>query len=124
MADLTLSALPKTWIFDVDGTLVLHNGHLRPQGDELLPGVKNLFAQIPNQDKIVLITARKKTYRTQLETFLQANGIRFDTILYEMPMGERILVNDRKPSGLVTAYAVNKERDAPLDFNVIIDQSL
>ena len=39
-------------------------------------------------------------------------------------MGERILVNDKKPSGLVTAYAVNKERDAPLDLKIVIDETL
>ena len=33
-----------------------------------------------------------------------------------MPMGERILINDIKPSGLKTAYAINKERDA--DFMI------
>lgn len=124
MADLTLSSLPKTWIFDIDGTLLVHNGHLRPQGDELLPGVKDVFAKIPSKDTIILLTARKDMYRVQLESFLHMNGIRFDRILYDMPMGERILVNDKKPSGLITAFAVNKDRDAPLDLNITIDQSL
>ena len=124
MTTLKLSPLPKTWVFDVDGTLLVHNGHLREQGDEVLPGVKKLFSQISPDDKVVLMTARKEIFREQLEVFLNKNGIRFDTILYGMPMGERILVNDKKPSGLVTAYAVNKERDAPLDMNIVIDVTL
>lgn len=82
------------------------------------------FAKIPSEDTIILLTARKDMYRVQLESFLHMNGIRFDRILYDMPMGERILVNDKKPSGLVTAFAVNKDRDAPLDLNITIDQSL
>lgn len=119
-----LSPLPKTWIFDVDGTLLVHNGHLREQGDEVLPGVQELFSQISPNDKVVLLTARKEVLREHLESFLNDNGIRFDVILYGMPMGERILMNDKKPSGLVTAYAVNKERDAPLDLNIVIDETL
>lgn len=124
MSDLTLSSLPKTWLFDVDGTLVVHNGHLTPRGDELLPGVKDVFARIPPEDIIILLTARKDDYRIKLENFLHANDIRYDQILYGMPMGERILVNDKKPSGLVTAFAVNKDRDAPLDLNITIDETL
>lgn len=124
MNNLKLSPLAKTWVFDVDGTLLIHNGHLRTQGDEVLPGVKEFFSNISPKDKVILLTARKEIFRDQLETFLNDNGIRFDRILYEMPMGERILVNDKKPSGLITAYAVNKERNAPLDLNIGIDETL
>ena len=43
--------------------------------------------------------------------FLKESGIRYDEILFEMPMGERIVVNDRKPSGIPMAVAVNVERN-------------
>ena len=124
MTTLRLSTLPKTWVFDVDGTLVIHNGHLRPQGDELLPGVKEFFASLPAQDAVVLLTARKKELGPALEAFLTANGIRYDAILYGMPAGERILVNDGKPSGLLTAVAVNKKRDDALSIHTVLDESL
>ena len=124
MTTLHLSTLPKTWVFDVDGTLVIHNGHLRPQGDELLPGVKEFFASLPAQDAVVLLTARKKELGPALEAFLTANGIRYDAILYGMPAGERILVNDCKPSGLLTAVAVNKKRDDALSIHTVLDESL
>lgn len=124
MTTLRLSTLPKTWVFDVDGTLVIHNGHLRPQGDELLPGVKEFFASLPAQDAVVLLTARKKELGPALEAFLTANGIRYDAILYGMPAGERIMVNDCKPSGLLTAVAVNKKRDDALSIHTVLDESL
>ena len=124
MNSLKLSPLAKTWVFDVDGTLLVHHGHLRTQGDEVLPGVKEFFSNISPKDKVILLTARKEMFRDQLESFLNDNGIRFDNILYGMPVGERILVNDKKPSGLITAYAVNKERDAPLELNIVIDETL
>jgi len=41
-----------------------------------------------------------------------------------LPFGERILVNDKKPSGLKTAYAINKERDGELVVNFIVDEIL
>ncbi|MCI8638236.1 MAG: hypothetical protein HFG41_03590 [Coprococcus sp.] len=35
----------------------------------------------------------------------------YDDILFGMPMGERIVVNDRKPSGIEMAVALNIKRD-------------
>lgn len=121
---LTLSPLPKTWIFDVDGTIVRHNGHLTQEGDQLLPGVKEFFESIPATDVIVLMTARKPAYQDSLKRFLAKNNIRFDYLLSDMPQGERILVNDRKPSGLQTAYAVNKNRDQALSLSFEVNNSL
>lgn len=121
---LTLSPLPKTWVFDVDGTIVKHNGHLTQEGDQLLPGVKELFESIPATDVIVLMTARKPEYEDALKKFLAKNNIRFDYLLTDMPQGERILVNDRKPSGLQTAYAVNKNRDQALSLSFEVDNCL
>ena len=34
--------------------------------------------------------------------------------MFNMPMGERIVVNDRKPSGIDMAVAVNIDRDEPV----------
>ena len=50
----------------------------------------------------------------QTAAALRAFGLRYDRILYDLPKGERVLVNDRKPGGLVTAHSVNLERDAGL----------
>ena len=41
-----------------------------------------------------------------------------------MPTGERILVNDRKPSGLDMAFAVNKDRDKRLNIQFKINEDL
>ena len=120
---LTLSPLPHTWILDVDGTLCVHNGHLNG-GDELLAGVKEFFAQLPEGDMVVLITSRKEEHGPALEAFLHEHGIRYDHIIYGAPMGERILVNDDKPSGLCTAYAVRKRRDEALALKCHINVDL
>lgn len=121
---LELSPLSKTWILDVDGTLVKHNGYKIDGYDTLLDGVTEFFKTIPNDDKIILLTARKDEYLPALKEFLAKNNIRYDILLTDMPMGERILVNDRKPSGLDMAYSINKDRDADLDISYKINEKL
>ena len=109
--EITLSTLPHTWIFDIDGTLVKHNGYLTVEGDTLLDGVAEFFASIPEKDMIILLTARSSEVRDMTEKFLRENNIRYDHIIFDVPVGERILVNDNKPSGLVTALAIERTRD-------------
>lgn len=99
---LILSKLPKTWIIDIDGTIFEHNGYLKGK-DRLLPGVKNFISKIPENDFILLITARTKENETRLKDELREFGIRFNQIIFGAPVGERILINDEKPSGLSTA---------------------
>lgn len=121
---LTLSPLSKTWIFDFDGTLVEHNGYKSGE-DHFLPGAKEFLLQIPEKDYVLILTAREPEAAPQTEAFLEANGIRYNKILYNMPMGERILFNDSKPSGLKMSYAVECSRNEGLEkFKVEIDPVL
>lgn len=108
---LILSTLPKTWIFDLDGTLLKHNGYKTDGTDTVLPGAKEYMDRIPAEDKIVILTSRTDDYREMTLSFLKEQQIRYDEIIFNMPMGERIVVNDRKPSGLNMAVAVNVDRD-------------
>lgn len=121
---LTLSALPHTWILDVDGTLVKHNGYKLDGYDTLLPGVKEFYASIPVEDKIVLLTARTGEQLDALKQFLDKHALRYDHILTDMPVGERILINDDKPSGLKMAHIVNLKRDAGLFVSFEIDHEI
>ena len=109
--ELLLSTLPHTWILDIDGTLVKHNGYLTDEGDTLLDGVAEFLAGIPEKDMIILVTARPSEFRGKTEKFLLENNIRYDYIIFDAPVGERIVINDSKPDGLVTAYAVERTRD-------------
>lgn len=106
-----LSTLPKTWIFDLDGTILKHNGYKIDGKDTLLPGVKEYLDTIPAEDKVIIFTSRTEEYRDSTVRFLAEAHIEYDNILFNMPMGERILVNDRKPSGLDMAIAFNIERN-------------
>ncbi|MCI9591785.1 MAG: hypothetical protein HFG42_14820 [Lachnospiraceae bacterium] len=108
---ISLSTLPKTWIFDLDGTILKHNGYKIDGKDTLLQGAKEYLDTLPKEDKIIFITSRTEEYKEKTLEFLNSSGIRMDWILFGMPMGERIVVNDRKPSGLDMAVAINLERD-------------
>lgn len=113
--ELIMSTLPKTWIFDLDGTLVKHNGYKLDGEDSLLAGAKEYLDTLPAEDKIIILTSRMEEYKEQTLKFLKLHSVRYDEILFCMPMGERIVVNDRKPSGLNMAVAVNIDRD---DFRI------
>jgi hypothetical protein len=121
MQELALSPLGHTWFLDLDGTLVNHNGHLADGGDQLLPGTLDLVDQIPADDLVVIVTSREELHRAATEAFLIENGIRYDHIIFGAPFGERIVVNDAKPSGLQTAIAVNAVRDQGPDLRVRVD---
>ncbi len=122
--NLHLSALPHTWLIDLDGTVVQHNGH-KSGGERLLAGVKEFWGQIPAHDTIVLLSARAEDEAAASLRFLQTMGLRYDQVLFGLPAGERVLVNDTKPGGLSTAVALNVKRDQGLrDCVIHIDAAL
>lgn len=124
MTTLTLSSLPKTWILDLDGTLLVHNGYKNGE-DSFLPGAINFLNSIPQQDVIIILTARSKDYKSVTESFLKKNGVRYNEIIFDIPMGERILINDNKNSGLVCAHSIALARDHGLeDVKIEIDNNL
>jgi len=108
---LVLSTLSKTWIFDLDGTIVKHNGYKIDGEDTLLAGAKEYIDTISKEDKVIIFTSRTDAYREQTIRFLKEHEIRYDDIMFNMPMGERIVINDRKPSGLDMAIGLNVNRD-------------
>ena len=122
--ELHISALKHTWILDFDGTLVVHNGYQTGE-DSFLPGAKEFLQQIPAEDFVMILTAREKEARPKTEAFLKKHRIRYDVLFFEVPMGERILINDQKPSGLVCAYALTPKRNQGFkDFQIVIDPTL
>ena len=108
---LVLSPLEHTWILDLDGTIVKHNGYKIDGFDSFLDGAREFLNSIPEGDMIIFLTSRKETQRELTERFLAENGVRYEHIIFDVPYGERILMNDRKLSGLLTAIAVNCKRD-------------
>lgn len=123
--NLKLSPLGHTWILDLDGTLVVHNGYKLYGKDIFLKGAKDFLQSIPNEDMIIFLTSRSRDYAKVTEEFLEENGINYHHIIYDAPYGERILINDNKDSGLKMAYAVCVDRNGELNSNLYeIDSDL
>lgn len=118
-----LSDLPKTWILDLDGTILKHNGYIDDK-EEVLEGVEDFLNQISDNDLIIILTARDIKYKESTIDFLKRHNIKFNDIIFNVPVGERILINDKKPSGLPTAHAINVQRDGKLDIVLEIDKEL
>lgn len=121
---LKLSPLPKTWIFDLDGTMVKHNGYKLDGEDTLLEGVIQFFQKINEEDMVIILTARSSDYKNETLAFLNKNNIRYNHIIFNAPHGERILINDKKPSGLDTAHSINLERDHFVPVSFKVDENL
>lgn len=101
---------PKTWFLDLDGTLVRHNGY-KSGNDILLQGTISFIEGISKEDVIIITTARSSEYKEHTISFLKDNNIRYNHIIFDLPSGERILINDMKPDGTKTAYCINLERN-------------
>ena len=124
LRELRLSPLKHTWILDFDGTLVKHNGY-KVGADEWLPGAIEFLKSIPEDDLVILLTAREEEVRDLTLEFIRRAGVRIDHVFFEVPMGERILINDTKPSGLICAHTVNPLRNQGLQsLKVVIDEKL
>ncbi|MEU7614674.1 hypothetical protein AB0M91_05720 [Micromonospora rifamycinica] len=121
---LTLSELPKVWIVDLDGVVFRHNAYLGGD-DEILDGAAGFWAQIAPDDVVVVMTGRPESERARTLDLLARLGLRVDRAMFGLPLGERVVVNDAKPSGLPTAYAVNLPRDRGLGgLRIDIDPAL
>ena len=104
--------LSHTWFIDLDGSIVKHNGYIVDKEDSLLDGVSVFFRNIPIKDIIIITTSRKKKFKKKTIEFLKKNKIRFNEIMFDLPYGERILINDIKPNQkLKTSISINLKRN-------------
>lgn len=122
--NLILSNLPHVWILDLDGTLVKHN-HYKNGEDIWLDGALDFVRNIPDSDYVLILTGRESKYKKQTLDFLKKYSIRFNNIIFDMPLGERILINDNKPSGLNCAQSLSLIRDKGLsNITIRVDNAL
>ena len=112
---LEMPANRKTYLLDIDGTLIRHKNNLADmiRGDmDVLDGtVEKLLQWRMGGHYIILTTARPEGVRSSTEKQLHAAGIFYDQLVMGLPTGPRVIVNDIKPDGMETAHAVNIVRD-------------
>ena len=111
---------PKTIICDIDGTLVKHEiptKNTSPNKQlELLPGtVEKLSEWDAKGYNVILITGRRESMRRATEEQLARLGVFYDQLIMGIGGGDRILINDNKPDGRETAFAINLERNKGID---------
>lgn len=116
--------MSKTWILDLDGTLVVHDGPYFLGKDEFLPRAKEFLDSIPEHDVIIFLTARSKYEKAHTLRFLKENHVRYDHIIFGAGQGERILINDCKSDGLMTAFAINTTRNQFCRTEFVTDETL
>ena len=73
---------------------------------------------------IIILTSRSVEYRNITLRALRNNGVRYNTIIFDVPVGERILINDEKPSGLKTAHSINIKRDFGTNIRVVFNSHI
>ncbi len=105
--EVNLSPMPKTWILDWTAQSLSMTGPYILGHDKFLPGAKEFLDGISEYDMIIFLTARGEWEKEHTLRFLKENHVRYDHIIFGAGQGERVLINDNKPDGLVTAVAVN-----------------
>lgn len=111
-----MSVKPKTIFCDIDGTLVVHRDPVSnskfEDGLELLPGtLEKLMEWDKLGYRIILTTGRKESMRSITEKQLSNLGVFYDQLIMGIGGGDRILINDKKQDGTLTAFAYNLIRD-------------
>ena len=115
---------PKTIICDIDGTLVEHhNPYVVCQPTHhmtLLDGtIEKLLEWERKGYNIILLSGRKESMRLVTENQLQQIGIFYDKLIMGVGGGVRYLINDNKPDGNESAFAINVERNKGIkDINI------
>lgn len=108
----------KTVFCDIDGTIFKHKDDLSvmiSEKAEVLPGVVERFLEWREKDYyIILTTARPEGCRLTTEKQLHSFGIFYDKLVMGLPIGPRVVINDKKSDGRITSYAVCIDRDCGL----------
>ena len=108
----------RTWFIDIDGTLFEHRSNQELDlgvDDVLLDGAKELLDRIPDNDKVIITSARMPHHRTITIEAFKKFGLRYDSFIFGLGTGARILINDTKPTKFggnrCKAHALSVERN-------------
>jgi len=108
--------LPKTLFLDIDGTLIEHkNPHLTSLPSHKMNVLDGTIDKLLEWNKkgytIILTTGRRESNRKVTEDQLREAGIFYDQLIMGVGRGPRVVINDIKPEGTLTAFSVNLIRN-------------
>lgn len=64
-----------------------------------------------NNIKIVLTTARSKKKCKQVLRLLKHQGLKVSKYVFDLGVGQRLVINDKKSTGLNSAFSLNTDRN-------------
>lgn len=110
---------PKTFFIDIDGTIVPspEKGQLDKLSEidgyveDLLPGVKDFFNSLKDDDVVIFTTGRREKHRKLTERTLNHHNIKYKHIIMDLPWGQRYLINDTTNILYQKAIGINLLRD-------------
>jgi len=111
---------PKTIFLDIDGCILKHHSGIRKDlgfGPVLLEGVLETLQDWDSKGyMIILTTGRRESEREITEQHLKRCGVFYDMLIMGLPRGQRVVINDIKPSypNEPTAHCINIERNSGL----------
>jgi hypothetical protein len=120
----------KTLFIDIDGTLLKHgktgtgvigwvdgSGEFRERDvGVILPGVRDAINRWHGKGyRLILTTARCESTRAVTEKQLRSCGLFWDMLIMSIGGGQRVLINDIKSDGSLSAVALNVPRDGGLE---------
>ena len=106
---------PPTLFIDIDGSLLRHEistlccdtGHV----PTVLPGTINKLMGWKSKGYKIILTTGRQASREATEAQLKMLGIPYDQLITDVGSGVRVLINDKKPDGTITAIAFSPDRD-------------
>lgn len=107
---------PHSILTDIDGTLVKYDYDVAVGNSDdavLLPGAKQKMDEWWNKGyDIILTTGRNERLRARTERQLARLGLRYHQLVMGLTGGVRVLINDTKPDGTITAKAYSIDRNS------------
>ena len=112
--------MAKTIFIDIDGTILKHHGEgglneIYNKPAMLLDGVVEKFEKWKYDEcRIILTTARPESMREITEHQLRGHRLFWDEMIMGLPRGPRVVINDTKDDGTITAFGAPVVRNAGL----------
>ncbi len=121
--------LYSTLFIDLDGTMVRNSAqHSIPRWGETegiqpnIDAVNHLYDS--GKVEVILTTSRKEAYREVTMAQLERVGVKFHNIIFGLPHGRRIIINDYAPSNpFKSCDAINIKRNSS-DLKEMLEDSI
>jgi hypothetical protein len=123
------TCLYSTLFIDLDGTMVFNSAqHSTPQWGEtegIQPNIDVVnYLYNSGNVEVILTTSRKKSFREVTLAQIDRVGLKFHDIIFGLPHGRRIIINDYAPSNpFKSCDAINIKRNST-DLKEMLEDSI